>query len=324
MKIKIYSADPDFAPPKAKKGGPSLLCSELGKEVDFSADAVDIVYLDRSGLKSEAFRAYLKSLKKARRGAVWGVLDGEGQVEDPAALFHEGASDYLRSALVLKAIDSARMKRVLEFGMGSPQAEAHAFESIPEAVDAEFPGWKALKQGEEMEFYFLIAAPSDPAFIKSKIGETRFKAFRERFASFLSMVFAEADARPWIQNEDALLLLLPPRKKCACSCVIACLRTLAMAPVTGYETFALEIPLSFRFALHRGKTPYYPPGKTGTLVSDDVNFIHHLGYKRAEADRLSLTLAASGAIPRELADLFVPAGKFEGREILHSRRFLRA
>jgi hypothetical protein len=58
------------------------------------------------------------------------------------------------------------------------------------------------------------------------------------------------------------------------------------------------------------------------VVSDAVNFIFHLGYKRAEPGRLTISdEVPEEAVPEGLRDLFVPAGEYEGRSLVHSRRF---
>jgi hypothetical protein len=82
------------------------------------------------------------------------------------------------------------------------------------------------------------------------------------------------------------------------------------------------VPVNFVFALHYGSISYKPPGKTGTLVSDAVNAIFHLGFKKAESGRLTFSSdIPDGSIPGSLQDCFVPAGVFEGLNIWHSRKF---
>ena len=78
----------------------------------------------------------------------------------------------------------------------------------------------------------------------------------------------------------------------------------------------------FTCAVHHGSTEFAAPGKTGTIVSDAVNFIFHLGAKCAQAGRLTLSSDVDRSIiPAPLRELFVDAGAFEGRTLMHSRRF---
>jgi len=89
------------------------------------------------------------------------------------------------------------------------------------------------------------------------------------------------------------------------------------------EKLGLSFPLDFTIALHYRKTAFRAPGKTGTIVSEPVNYIFHLGAKKAETGRLTVSSEVpEDAIPEGLADLFSPAGVFEGISIRHSRRFV--
>jgi hypothetical protein len=330
MRILVYSADPSFELPHAGKSPLDFFLNDVSAAWEAGADEADLIYLDRSGLAKKDFDRLISRLSAAGPGLAWGVLDPQGLVEDPAALFHQGACDYLGGESFHRGVDAHRWKRALAFHGRAGGGSASGTEAKPASlsvgskrIEAPFPGWHALRPGEEREFYFLYAAPSDAAFLKSKIGETRFQAFKERFQTLMSQLLAEAEAQAWIRNDTAVLFLVPPLRVRAAAAVTACLRALLCAPLIGYERFGLEVPLSLTFALHRGSSPYQPPGRTGTLVSDDVNFIHHLGQKRAQGERLTVTETAAEAIPPELADLFVPDGCFEERELRRSRLFLR-
>ena len=98
---------------------------------------------------------------------------------------------------------------------------------------------------------------------------------------------------------------------------------LVSAPLITMETLNIKIPSNFIFALHYGSISYKPPGKTGTVVSDAVNYIYHLGAKKAEPGRLTISdTVPGGTIPKSLEDCFVFAGEFEDRKIWHSKKFV--
>jgi class 3 adenylate cyclase len=91
------------------------------------------------------------------------------------------------------------------------------------------------------------------------------------------------------------------------------------------EVLELSVPVNFTLALHYGKTPYQAPGKTGTVISDAVNFVFHLGSKCAEPGRLTISEEVPDeALPPALNAFFTAAGEFEGLGIRHSRRFTRS
>jgi hypothetical protein len=97
---------------------------------------------------------------------------------------------------------------------------------------------------------------------------------------------------------------------------------LVSAPLFTLEAFNLTIPLNFVFALHYGSISYKPPGRTGTVVSDAVNYVFHLGGKKAEAGRLTVSGDLPGVtIPKTLLDCFVSAGEFNGCKTWHTKKF---
>jgi len=93
--------------------------------------------------------------------------------------------------------------------------------------------------------------------------------------------------------------------------------------IIGIDDLGLSIPIEFTFALHYGQTAFQAPGKTGSVISESVNYIFHLGMKKAEPGRLTI----SGDVPEEtfpegLKNLFSNAGVFEGIPVHHSKRFV--
>jgi hypothetical protein len=87
------------------------------------------------------------------------------------------------------------------------------------------------------------------------------------------------------------------------------------------EEFCYDFLVSFRVALHIGNTVYQLRGDTGTIVSDSINSIFHLGQKFAEPGSLYLTEDVRPLLPAGLEKSFVSEGIYEGREILRMRRF---
>ena len=126
----------------------------------------------------------------------------------------------------------------------------------------------------------------------------------------------------WMQSEGCLLYLVPVEGSRPESMIEALLRLFMDLPLIAIERFALPVSFPLVCAIHRGELPFVPPGATASLVSEPVNFIFHLGAKRAEPGRITLSVDAQAAIPATLEDLFMAMGSFEGRDILASRRFL--
>jgi hypothetical protein len=292
----------------------------------------DIAYLCCSGTEPASLRKSINRLKAKCADTPWGIIDEEGSIADPAALFHQGAADYIGPTLLAaENLEPARFKRVRDC-LARSKAPAQADNATGDAGQPEtraaiedavgFPGWHKLKPGETRTFHFLYAGPAEATALKVKMGEQRYSALRELIKAHLLHAFSPADAIIWMQTDTYFLFLFPPDEARARAATEACIRILLNLSLLSAESFGLETSLQLVFALHRGKTPYQVPGQTGTVVSEDINFIHHLGMKKAEAGRLSVTANAISAVHPALEDLFVDAGEFEGKKFRRSLRFL--
>jgi hypothetical protein len=295
----------------------------------------DISYIDVSGIAAADVKKTVTQLKKRCKNTPWGIIDPRGSIKDPAALFFEGASDYLGPDFFKgQAIDSSRIKKACLW-----RAAGHAGGTAAKAVKAAgpaelpktgiklpaagiFPGWKNMRAGKTMPFYLLYCSLQGKTALNSRLGETAYVQLHQRFLAYLHQNFQEADGLVWIDSGEDCLFLLPPKAKCAEAAAKACIRMLVSTPLVVVETLNLKIPANFVFALHYGSTNYSPPGKTGTVVSDAVNYIFHLGTKKAEPGRLTVSdELPDGTIPQALEDFFITTKEFEGRKIRHTRKF---
>ncbi|MBP7094465.1 MAG: hypothetical protein KBC36_00085 [Spirochaetia bacterium] len=287
----------------------TMAFSSLKRSVERRAER--FIYLDARGIEKEAVLEAAAWLS-GRPGLAWGVLDPEGAVDDPAALFFAGAGDYLGPGAL--PVDEARLRCAL--------ARAHRDDETPEPEQARsFPGWGKLREGKEYDFLFCHAAIGAAERLREAIGEKRLAKLRESFAAHMAEIAEGIDGKAWIMDSHGLLLAFPP-KGLSDSPVLAAFELLLDRALVGYEVFKLEVPLTFRFAFHSGRAPWRPPGATGTVVSEDVNFIFHLANRGGHDGRITMSSASADAIPPQIADLFQPAPAFEGHEILVSRRFL--
>jgi len=155
------------------------------------------------------------------------------------------------------------------------------------------------------------------------IGESAFSTVKNRLRDTLQQNLAGADALPWMETEGNSLFLIPPKSANCKAAIEAALKMILSSRLICIEKLALSIPLEFTFALHYGQTTFQTPGKTGAVISETVNYIFHLGSKKAETGRLTLSGdVPDEAIPEGLSGVFNPAGMFEGIPIRQSRRFV--
>jgi hypothetical protein len=71
--------------------------------------------------------------------------------------------------------------------------------------------------------------------------------------------------------------------------------------------------------LHLGNTVYRSRGKTGTIVSDTINFLFHMGKQFSQRSHFYITAPVAPFIPDRLKKDFIPAGTFEGVKISKMR-----
>ncbi len=245
-------------------------------------------------------------------GAAWGVIDRTGVIDDPSGLFFAGASDYIGPALAKVGLSVPRLKAALAFARLDESATCGG--ALP------FKGWSALTEGELVDVHFCYAAIGAQRELLESIGDKRLYKLCEEFSSFLERWAAECGGIVWIREPAGTLVLFPPTDV-GMNPILAAWRLILDRILVGYEIFHLDTPLTFRFAFHAGRTPWRRSGATGTVVSEDVNFVFHLGHKAAADGAVTVSETALSSIPAPLCDLFLKAGDYEGHSLMASRHF---
>jgi hypothetical protein len=286
-------------------------------------------YLDITGLGAAEIRKGVAALKK--RFPLWGIIDPKGQCADPASFFFEGASDYL-GPKALAGLSKKRLAAAASWRKAGPgNVPAVSAESAKRKTTrlppGKFEGWKSMRTGTVAPFFFLyvsltVSLTSGKESLRSRLGEKSFSVVRTRLRDFLQQHFSDAQALLWMETESNVLFLVPPCVREGRAAVIAGLKLILASPLICVEQLGLSVPADFTAALHYGKTPFQAPGKTGTVISDAVNFVFHLGAKYAEPGRFTVSgEVPEEAIPPGIAELLTDAGEYEGFPIRHSRRF---
>ena len=297
----------------------------------------DQVYFDVGSLSQAELKKALGPLKK--NGVFWGVIDPKGSAADPASFFFQGACDYIAPALVKKGLDKKRFAAAFSWVLEGKTAGDGKFECQKEEKTGssagssksrkgqvlppgDFGGWKSIRSGSTGFFFFLIVSLPEKSDLRSVLGEGAFKTVKNRLRDVLQLNLREADALLWMETEGNSLFLIPPKAENCKDAVEASLKILLNSRLIGIEKLGLSLPLELSIALHYGQTIFQAPGKTGGVVSEPVNYIFHLGTKKAETGRLTMSDDVPiDLIPAGLSDFFVSAGEFEGLPIRHSRRF---
>jgi hypothetical protein len=298
----------------------------------------DICYLDVSGFSDADIKKAIDRLKKNCKNAPWGVIDPKGSIKDPALLFFEGASDYLRPQLFkeTKALDSKRLKIAHQWRTAlsgktgetaAPDEKIIAKSNFPKSgiklpPPSLFPGWKNMKAGRTMPFYLLFCSLQGKNPLNARLGEKAYDLLQQRLLAYLFKNFKDGDGLVWLDSGHDFLFLLPPKAQHVQAAITACIRMLVSAPLIAMEILGLTMPANFVFALHYGPITYSPPGKTGTVISDAVNYIFHLGRKKAKLGCLTISdQLPDDSVPKVLEDCFVCTGEYEGHKIWHTKKF---
>jgi hypothetical protein len=337
MNVFIFSARKITFPGGDKKGAAPVQVLPPADLGTHSPGAGDLSYLDISGLAQTDRKRLLNRLAKRCAQSPWGIFDPKGEAPDPAEFFFAGAADYIGPKTIKRGIDKKRLAAAGSWreagskkSAAPPAKTADAARGLADGPErktrklpkGKFEGWQSIRAGTTAPFFFLFVSISGKTNLRSRLGEASFIRIKNRIRDILQQKLQDCQALLWMETESNWLFLIPPRAANGKAAVEASLRMITAAPLISIEDLELSVPVNFTFALHYGKTVFRTPGKTGTLVSDAVNYIFHLGTKRAEPGRLTISSELSGeVIPEGLADLFTGAEVFEEIPIRYSRRF---
>jgi hypothetical protein len=321
MNILICAADPAdrklaaFAARSFPADAPPEILSDPAFSRSYRKKAQGaFVYFD-AALGSDRVRELASRLDEVE-DCGWGILDRKGESMDPAAWFFAGASDYVGPSLYKAGIGPERLEEALVYA----DLEYDEADAPTPSGGSSFPGWSALAEGADVPVRFCYAAVGNQKSLLERIGEKRLDRLREEFATFLDSWFKDSGGIVWIRETAGCLLLFPPQDV-GMNPIMSAFRLLLDRALIGYEVFKLEVPLSFRFAFHAGRTMWQRPGATGKIVSEDVNFVFHLGTKAAGDGYVLVSSEAASDIPASLRDLFTGAGDYEGRSLIASKTF---
>ncbi|RJP24309.1 MAG: hypothetical protein C4529_02890 [Deltaproteobacteria bacterium] len=273
--------------------------------------AGSLVYVDLSSLKPADIAKAMKLLHAAET-LLWGVIDPKGIVKDSAEIFHRGGADYIGKELAKAPVNSARFTAVsnflhIESGDDAPARLAISFK--PSGRD-----WKEVKEGKEYTFCMIFIELDNQAVLRKNASDKQLGEVMRTFQGFVQKTMSNLNGRIWMWADFCGLVLIPFDGE-RCEAVLTCLRLQMNRTIISLEECDLGICLSYRIALHIGNTVYRSRGETGSIISDSINSIFHLGQKFARPGQLVLTENIEPFIPSGVKDLFINDGIFEGRMI---------
>lgn len=277
----------------------------------------DFVYLEIRTLTPSAIRARLKQLDELPI-AGFGIVDPEGAVSDIAEVFHRGATDYLDARLISDGVSTARIGRVLRSaGVDGDDPSRLPSEASP-VITPSGSDWAAVEPGLEYTFQMLYVGLDYMKEMRRKSSEALLQSVRRTLQSILTRSFAAAGGRIWVWKEDDGVLLCP-FDGLHVTFLVPAIRIVLNRVLMNIEEFSVTTPISWRMGLHLGETPYAEPGETSSIVSEDLNFVFHVGERAIGPGQLVVTRPALSFAPEKVAGCFVRGKEFESSTLYHLR-----
>lgn len=304
-----------------------LPVSDLRRAVKEETDTELFLY-DSASATDDSKQKDLNYIQR-KNGAAKGIIDRKNEIIDPAGIIMKG-TDYFSGSMMKEGIKPERLNKSIAFYKSSALENA----DLPEAVQqtgktARKPapkyippdgGWHGVKSGHDYTFFMLFAEISIPTGWKKKSGSVHLNKLKETFQSVVERESAAGDGKVWIWNEYGGLVLFPYGGNSS-DAILPAVKLMLNRVMISVEDFQLHTPIKLRAAMHLGTTKYKVRGKTGTIISDSINSIFHLGTKFTPLDDFDITEAVYDVVPERVQKLFSEAGSFEDRNIFRLRHF---
>jgi hypothetical protein len=279
----------------------------------------DLLYVDLSAFPAAEARPRLKRLL-ARDDLFLGVIDPKGTVKDVPSLFHDGAVDYVDGSAWKGGIAPRRLARAAAY--------ARTLGRYPEAVERPVPtarpghpsgtDWSRLTEGEEYTFSLLFIELDGAEGLERQFGATNLTDALASFRAYVERSAAPFGGRAWIWSRFGGIVLFPfdGRHEHAASCGLSMTLYKYL-----YDIEQSRFPqfVSWRMAAHLGEVAWRERA-TGTLVSEALNSVFHLGQQFVPAGCFHVTDDIRALAAEPLRNFFVPAGQYEGRRVWRMRR----
>ena len=174
--------------------------------------------------------------------------------------------------------------------------------------------WSKVKSGKTYTFCIMYIEMLPSTEVSGKSGAAYKEQMQTAFQNMISQQIGPYNGKVWMWNDWGGLVLFPSDGK-NCDTLIMAMRLLINRVPLSMENGPFNSILSFRLALHIGTTGYKVRGQTGTIVSDDINFIFHLGKNKLEPGHLYLTDSFFPHLSENMRLLFKDQGVFEEHRV---------
>lgn len=273
------------------------------------------VYVSLQGVKAADEKALLDTLSRTLNGR-FGVVDPGGRVDDPVLLLARGARDYLGPGIAKTKLPTKRFVELLE----PIEAKPRRPEDAPGLTlyKPSGAGWGGVEAGSEYTFGMLFAHLDETTIRRETLSSQRLEKTTRLFRDLLEQNVDPFGGRIWIWRDTGGLVLFPFDGSTSAG-ILPALRMHLNRRLIAVEEFAASTEVSFRLVHHIGSTEYRPRGRTGTVVSDAVNIVFHIGDRYAPAGSMVATDTSMHFATSKLRKFFRPDETFEGRRLFRPR-----
>jgi len=313
------SVEKQFGPVKRSRSH-DLQCysrSELRKRIK-TFDRGAFLYVDIAGFTDDEWGkllTYLARLTDYR----YGIIDTECKIKDVAALFHNGASDYLNRSLLGEGMSAKRLNRAVLLRSFEADVEESTIATIDgQKVIPSGHDWSTVRSGYEYTFGMMYIELDGQSTFKNTLSEDQLNSLMNSFKRYIERSITQLAGKIWIWNDIGGLILFPYDGRQSEAPVI-CLRLMLARKIFSVEETGLDMIFSYRIAFHIGNTVYKRKGDTGTIVSKSINTIFHLGQKYLHEGQFYITEEALKLSSEGIKGSFVQVGNYEGLDILRMR-----
>lgn len=327
MEILIFSDRKHISKPFEKIVKAKGCSVEFYPVKDFSAKIkmsreYHLFYLDISSVKEPDKKKYLNQIYKTKNARI-GIIDPDNSISDVSELFYNGAADYIGKGLYNAGITLKRIQKVFDYRIivdEVPVCEKE--EDNGKAANYILSGsdWALINPGQEYTFCFMFIELDNFRDMKKTAGVERARIIADAFHKFIGQYVSPVNGRIWMWMEYSGIILFP-FDGCSCEAVLTSFKLMLNRYLINMIDLTMDYFYSYHIVLHIGNTVFRERGETGTIVSDSINSIFHIGQKYAEDSNFYLTDEMERFIPAGLCDYFVSAGEFEGRKLLRMKNF---
>jgi hypothetical protein len=294
-----------------------LPCKDLRKYIK-ALKKNSFIYVDVSGLRQEEMEKLLKYLSD-HHNQRYGIIDSRGKIKDIGALFLEGASDYIGKETYPKGVSLERLRKAYKlhhlktYETGETGRRSDISEFIISGDD-----WRKIRSGREYTFCFMYILLENRERLIRNFGDDQITTADGSFKAYIERTVAQSGGKIWMWNDFEGLVLFPFDGR-RCSAVLICFRLMLSQKIYSVEFPYFRNMLSLHIVLHIGNTIYRKAGDTGTIVSDSINTVFNLGRKFGDPGNFYLTKHVLRFAQEGLRGCFVPAGHYNGTEIMKMR-----